>query len=186
MASSDDIERAMRQQIADERQQQSAEERRLAERAAAGAQAARGFIELMRKRGVAPESIYRYEQIVTRRRTLIYREEKRSAVVERYEWADHGWVVQWSITEYNEPWLIRYLRPDGLINDCEVRRWPDLAAQNRFLRFELPVEGLLQGPSFGIPNATWLLCLKRAGDRKPHSPSLTVDDYAAAARHYLS
>ncbi|MEV4513317.1 hypothetical protein AB0K00_30615 [Dactylosporangium sp. NPDC049525] len=185
MASSDDIERAMQHRIAEERKQKSNEERLLAERLTAGAQAAQGFIELMRKRGVEPDPIYRYEQVTTYGKTLIFRETKKGKTIDRYELADRGWVVRWSVNEYNEPWLIKYLRPDGLLGDCEMRPWPNLATQNRYYRCDIPAEGLMEGPSLGQPNARRVLCLKRFGNDGPRSPSLTVGEYAIAAQHYL-
>src|ERR1043165_2030465 len=112
VASSDEIERAMRQRIEEEQKQRSRERLLLGDRLAAGAQTANGFIELMRKHNVEPDWIYRYEQVTKRRKSLIYREERRGETVDRYEVADEGWVVRWSVSEYNEPWMIEYLRPD--------------------------------------------------------------------------
>jgi hypothetical protein len=185
VASSDDIERAMQRRIAEEQKQKNGEDRLLAERTAAGAQAAQGFIELMRKRGAEPESLYRYDQVTTPGKSLIFRDPRQGKTVERYELADQGWVVRWGLTEYNEPWMIEYLRPYGLVGDCEVRPYPNLAVENRYHRFEIPAEGLVEGPPLGRPDARWVLCLKRHG-RGPRNPYMTVDEYATAARHYLS
>ncbi|MFG3266384.1 hypothetical protein [Streptomyces bobili] len=65
--SADDIERALQQRRDAESAKQQAEQRRRAELFAAGAEAARGFIDLMRRHGVQPETVYEYEQVKHRK-----------------------------------------------------------------------------------------------------------------------
>ncbi|MCW2890375.1 MAG: hypothetical protein JWL58_7237 [Streptosporangiaceae bacterium] len=173
MSSSGDIESAMQRRIAEEQGRKEAEERQLAKRIAAGAEPARGFVELMRKHRVTPETVYWHQQVRLPGGSRWY--SRPDKTFERFEPVDQGWVVQYSMTEYSEPWMIKYLRPDGLINDCDVR-----GLSNGF-----PNEGLIEAPTRTAFGAGWALCSKVLRP-PPGNPFLTVDDYAVAARRYLS
>ncbi|MEH0416100.1 hypothetical protein [Streptomyces sp. B21-083] len=173
MSSSDGIERAMRKQRDEERAAQEAEDRRRAELFATGAEAARGFIELMRKHGVQPETVYDYEQ-VKRRKYRFASRHNRYETIEQYTPVGNGWVVQYSLTEYDEPWLIKCLQEDGKVRDCTWHR----PGNSGF-----PTEGLLPpAPRSAIPKHGRLGAQR---GYQPGAPTVTVEQYATAARWYL-
>lgn len=170
MASSDDIEHAMRSKIAADEQHRVAAAQDMARRTAAGAQAAQGFIDLMTRNRVATETIYRHQQVRISRGSLL-RSPRPDKIIERYEPVDRGWVVTYAISEYGDPWLISYLRPDGLLVSCDVGyNHPDHV-----------IEGVLAPPA---RTALQQRILVRKNS-EPTNPYLSVDQYATAARWYL-
>jgi hypothetical protein len=177
MSSYGDIESAMQRRVEDERRQVEIAARELAAKAAVGADAARGFIELMRKYDVTPETVYRHEQVRLSGRNHFLRGffPKPDKVIERFEPVDRGWVVRYSLTEYGDPWLMLYLRPDGLVNDCETHSFTT----------GFPCEGLIEAPARTALGRGRAVCVKRYSTKEPSSPFLTVDEYATAARWYL-
>ncbi|MFD7965922.1 hypothetical protein ACFV5J_34550 [Streptomyces zaomyceticus] len=169
MSSADDIERALQWRRDEEKAAQQAEDRRLAELLAVAAEAARGFIELMGKHGVQPETVYGHQQVKRRKHRFAKWE-----IVEQYRPVAQGWVVKYSINEYDKPWLISFLQVDGQLRDC---RW-DTPSSSGF-----PNEGLLpQAPRRAI-KGFGALCIQPG--HEPHAPYLTVTDYSKAAQWYL-
>ncbi|MFM9709203.1 hypothetical protein [Streptomyces galilaeus] len=167
--SADDIERALQQRRDAESAKQQAEQQRRAELFAAGAEAARGFIDLMRRHGVQPETVYEHEQVKRRKNRFANWE-----TVDAYTPVTQGWVVDYYITEYGDPAYIDFLQVDGSIRRCD-RRSP--------YRIGLPVEGLLpHPPRTALGTAHTLLVNPR---HQPGTPTVTVEQYAKAAQWYL-
>ncbi|WP_086766222.1 hypothetical protein [Streptomyces bobili] len=167
--SADDIERALQKRRGAENAAQQAEERRRAELFAAGAEAARGFIDLMRRHGVQSETVYEYEQVKRRKNRFAKWE-----TVDDYTPLAQGWVVDYYITEYGDPASIEFLQVDGSIRRCD-RRSP--------YRIGLPVEGLLPHPPHTALGTAHTLCVKPGYE--PGTPTVTVEKYAEAAQWYL-
>jgi hypothetical protein len=167
--SADDIERALQKRRGAESAAQQAEERRRAELFAAGAEAARGFIDLMRRHGVQPETVYEHEQVKRRKNRFAKWE-----TVDAYTPVTQGWVVSYYISEYGEPWSIMLLQVDGRIRECS-RRSP--------YKIGLPVEGLLPHAPRTALGTAHTLCVKPGYE--PGTPTVTIEKYAEAAQWYL-
>ncbi|MFC5029972.1 hypothetical protein ACQFX6_28165 [Streptomyces sp. DSM 41987] len=172
MSASDDIERIMQRKLEAAQAESQARSQQLAKKLAAGAEAAQGFIALMQQRGVGPETIYRHEQVQKRKFSFPNRPNKHDTF-ELYEPVDRGWVVQYSIDDYGSPWLMSFLQTDGKLRQCSLR------TVNTGFRSE----GLLPRAS-RTAFQRGALCIKPGYEAT--APHLTVDNYAEAARWYLT
>ena len=174
MATEDELEALLRSRRTTQDAQARSQEEQRATQAAEAARHAAGFIALMKRHGVQPEPIYTSRQVKNRRGKV---------TAEMFTRVYSGWVVQYALTEYDEPWLILCLDDRGIMFSCDARG----LTQESF-----PYQGLLPNPKSAfrtLRTGGRLLVAPLESGRpaiKPRPPYLKLEAYAKAAEWYLA